>query len=223
MPEMNQSETAIQTDPFAEEELASVIEWLRLEEGEEWQAAARSLYVRYHEWLFRRLYAPLKDRERIKEVVLQTFGKAVRCVSKFSEKTEEDPDDTRARFEAWMLKIARRLECDYLRKVDPTETTESEFWDSVNMDMQQPSQAAPSSPEVDAVREFMSECSEREQIIIRAWLLHSPDITNQQSKLPRDVLQELSDSLGTTKVNIRKIKSRALARFKEKLGEKGIK
>ena len=79
---MSETSTA-QTDPFAEEAVADLIEWLDLGEGDEWQAAARSIYVRYYEWLFRRLYKSLKDSGYLEEIVLKTFRKAICSISKF--------------------------------------------------------------------------------------------------------------------------------------------
>ncbi len=214
--------TIEQPDPFAEEDLAALLEWLDLGEGEEWQAAARSLYVRYYDWLFRRLYKPLKETGYLEDVVLGTFMKAIRHVLKFDRRPGEDPDDTRARFEAWLLRIGKRLAYDELRKPNPTQTRDADFWEDVATDIVEPMAEAPPSPEVDAAREVLEELSERDKIILRTWLQHCPDFTNPQSKLPRDVLQELSDHLKTTRPYIRTLKSRALVRFKAKLQEKGI-
>ncbi|MEE4209553.1 MAG: sigma-70 family RNA polymerase sigma factor [Parvularcula sp.] len=219
---MNESATVQPSDPFAEEELATLIEWLDLGEGEEWQGAARSLYLRYHVWLFRRLYKPLNDFGILDDVVLETIGKVVRESTKFRRIKDEDPDDTRKRFEGWMLKIAKRIAQDHFRKSAPAETRDAEFWEAVAVDASEPMADAPASAEVEAARELLAEFSEREQVILRAAMEHCPDITNPQSKLPRNVLQELSESFGTTKANIRTIKSRALARFKTKLSERGI-
>lgn len=221
-PCMSNTTTVEQPDPFAEEEVATLIEWLDLGEGEEWQAAARSLYVRYYEKLFRCLYKPLRESGGIEDIVIKTFNKAIRNIFKFKRVEGEDPDDTRARFEAWLLKIARRLVLDQFRKAPPTETRDDEFWEYVTADAARPTEEVPSSTDVDVVRDVLSEFPERDQIILRAWLQHSPEFTNPQSKLPRDVLQDLSESLNTTKANIRQIKSRALVRFKALLSEKGI-
>lgn len=219
---MNESATVQQSDPFAEEELATLIDWLDLGEGDEWQVAARSLYVRYFGWMFERLYGPLKDSGILEDVISQTLGKVIRNSAQFKRIDNEDPDDTRKRFEGWMLKIAKRTALDHFRKAAPTETRDGEFWESVAVDASEPMADAPASDEVEAAREVLAEFSEREQVILRAAMEHCPDITNPQSKLPRNVLQELSESFGTTKANIRTIKSRALARFKTKLSERGI-
>jgi RNA polymerase sigma factor (sigma-70 family) len=221
-PKMNESAIAEHPDPFAEEDLATIIEWLDLGDGEEWQAAARSLYQRYSEWLFRRLYAPLRDSGHLEDIVQETFRKVIRNSAKFQRKEAEDPDDTKAKFEAWMLKIAKRLMLDHFRKHHHTVTRDAEFWDRVAVDASEPMVEAPPSPVVDAVYEVLAEFTDREQTILRAYMQHCTDMANPQSKFPRDVLQELSDSLNTTKTNIRTIKSRALKCFKEKLADRGI-
>lgn len=219
---MNETLVAEQTDPFAGEEIAALIEWLALEEGAEWQAAARSLYVRYYEWLFRRLYEPLKNSGYLEDIVLETFWKGIRHISKFRIVEGEEPKDTRARFEAWLLKIGKHLMLDHLRKANSSETRDSEFWERVSADMITLAVESPPSMEVEAVRETVGEFSNREQVILRAWMQYSSDIDNPQAKLPRSVLDDLSASLNTTKANIRTIKSRALPRFKARLQEKGI-
>lgn len=210
------------SDPFAEEEIAALLEWLDLGDGPEWEAAARSLYLRYYEWLFRRLYKPLKDTGNIEDVVIKTFRKAIRHIGKFDRRDGEDVDDTRARFEGWLLKIGKYAAYDELRVPVPAQTRDTVFWNTVAADMAGPTAEAPSSSVVDAAREVLAEFSEREQVILRAWLQHCPDFLNPQSKFPRDVLKELSDSLNTNKPNIRTIKKRALARFKTKLKDRGI-
>ena len=218
---MSETSTA-QTDPFAEEAVADLIEWLDLGEGDEWQAAARSIYVRYYEWLFRRLYKSLKDSGYLEEIVLKTFRKAICSISKFKRNEKEDFDDTRARFEAWLLKIGKNLVFDFLRKADSSETRETEFWDRIAIDVATPIAESPSPKEVQAVQETLEEFTERDQMVLRAWMQHCSDISNPQSKLPRNVLDELCECLNTTKANIRTIKKRAIARFKTKLEDKGI-
>ena len=216
--------STVQTDLFAEETVADLIKWLVLGEEDEWQAAARSIYVRYYEWLFRRLYKALHETGSLEDITLKTIRKALRNISKFKVIKNEDPDDTRARFEGWLLMIARHLVCDFLRKRkrEPFETCEAEFWERVKVDAEKPVSPAPPSPEVQAAEEALNELSDRDQIVLRTWLEHCPDCDNPQSKLPRKVLQELCDTLGTTKQYTRTLKMRALARFKENLQVKGL-
>lgn len=214
--------STVQVDQFAEETVSELIDWLDLEEGNEWQAAARSIYIRYYEWLFRRLYTSLKNSGYIEDIILKTFSKAIHSISKFKRVEGEDPDDTRARFEGWLLKISRNLVSDYYCKPDPSETREAAFWNRVAVDVATPTAESPPSREVEAARDTLNELTEREQIVLQAWMQHCSDISNPQSKLPRSVLDELCECLNTTKANIRTIRKRAIARFKTKLQDKGI-
>lgn len=216
--------STVQIDPYADESVADLIEWLTLGDKEIWQDASRSIYSRYYEWLFRRLYKPLRNTGYLEDITIKTIRKALRNISKFEKIENEDLDDTKARFEGWLLKIAKHLNYDFLRKkrCEPFETRETEFWEKVKVDAKNSMSPAPPFQEAQAAEEALNELSERDQFIIRTWLEHCPDCDNPQSKLPRKVLQELCDTLGTTKQYTRTLKMRALARLKKNLQKKGL-
>jgi RNA polymerase sigma factor (sigma-70 family) len=216
------SAVQFEPEPFKDEPILELLEWLSLEGEDEWQAAAREIHARYHGFLYRVLFKPLKDRGVLEDIVLRTLGAVFKHHAKFERRKDETPEATEKRFRRWLVTIANNRSRDYLRKTKPFETRDEAFWKQVEADLSVPTEDAPPSPVVRAVEEVMAEFKDREQVIIRAWLQYCPNITNPQSKLPRDVLQELSDDLGTTKDNIRAIRSRALRRLKGKLEERGI-
>lgn len=214
--------STVQTDPYTDESVADLIEWLKIGDVDSWQGASRSIYIRYHKWLYKRLYKSLHETGYLEDITIKTIRKAVRHIDKFKEIENEVTDDTRARFEGWLLIIAKRLKYDYLRKCEPSKTQEAEFWERLKIDAEKPVSPTPPPPEVKAAEEALNELSDRDQIVLRTWLEHCPDCDNPQSKLPGKVLQELCDTLGTTKPYIRTLKMRAIARFKQKLQAKGI-
>lgn len=86
--------------------LKSEIQWIKaFKKGDE--IAFRSLFDRYHKRLYSFLFAMLKSREDVEEIVQETFLKIWESREQFLEGYP---------FDAWMFRIARNATLNYTRK-----------------------------------------------------------------------------------------------------------
>jgi len=151
------------------------------------------------------------------DLVAETFRRAFGKAGSFSCDDTEDTDLIRRRVRAWLGRIAQRLLQDILRGRSRLNVVhlEPEAWERVAG----PSPAtAPEDGRVELVREALEQLSPREQLVLRVtFQWYRLGCENQ--RLPSDVVEELSVTLGTTPENLRQIRRRALQRVRRLMNE----
>ena len=212
--------------PFAGDPPVELLDWIVDGDKGQQTLATTEMFLRYREALHKKLKKRLfqYDDDFLADFVIQTFTIVFQNPEKFERKTNEDSEIQEKRFIKWMTVIANNLYNSWIREQANLSTMSDEFW---TLTAEHTSQSdfdleEPSSEKARLVREAMDVLSERDREILRIFLSHCPDITNRQSKLPRNVIAELCDHFNTTPENIRAIRSRAIKKVKAHLEEKGI-
>jgi RNA polymerase sigma factor (sigma-70 family) len=150
------------------------------------------------------------------DLVQDTFHRAFERASTFQPGDSSDPAECARRTRAWLGRIAQNLVVDAIAR--RREVSASPFVDRVSCDdIDEPPQ---SSPEVELVRQGLSELSEREQDVLRVTATYLRAGAHQ--RLPNDVSAELAERWGTTSENVRAVRSRALKKLKEFLSARGV-
>jgi RNA polymerase sigma-70 factor, ECF subfamily len=158
----------------------------------------------------------LKTRDRVSDLVTDTFKRVYEHAESFKPSGLKDPDAMRKRVRAWLGTTARRIFLDSLPPKDtaPAECQiERDHWQNI------PQPGAPNTDykSVAAVKAAMQKVlTDREHEVLRVTLhWYHPDCEHQ--RLPNEVAAELAKRLGTTPENLRKIRERAMAKIKEEV------
>lgn len=210
--------------PFATDPPVELLDWIGAGDKADQALATKELYQRYCGWLFKVLQKrlPQYDGDFLSDFVIQTFSVVFKNADRFRRISDEDSVLQERRFKKWMLTIANNLYNSWNRKQAPATTMDEEFW---LLAAERPDQKAPnerSTPEMEAIAAAMAELSDRDRSILYAYLSHCPDITNRQSKLPRNMISELCSAYKTTPENLRTIRSRAMKKVRIHLETKGF-
>ncbi len=126
-----------------------------------------------------------------------------------------DADTARLRVRAWLCRIAHNIAANRLRGRTLLQIDLSDFeWTLIA----EPSKGTPSEMS-DRLRAAMQTAlTDRERQVIRV-VAQYDDPLHPGRHLPEDVLSDLERQLGTTRENIRQIKSRALRKLKAAIGD----
>jgi len=129
-----------------------------------------------------------------------------------------DPETARLRVRAWLSRIAHniavnRLRCRTLQEIDLTDFE----WSRIT----EPAERVPSEVS-DRLRAAMETAlTDRERQVLRVVAMYA-DPRQPGRHLPEDALSDLERGLGTTRENIRQIKTRALSKLKAAVGDEAV-
>ncbi len=142
------------------------------------------------------------------ETLLRVFE---RGAVTFKRSKEEDPDKIRRHVRAWIGKIAHNLKCEVFRGRSFNEIKVP--FDNIE-DISNNEVTSYSQRNEELYHLFETVLDERKKGILRVIFMYY-DPTKPNQKLPDDVLDDISQQWGITRVNIRQIKSRALKKIKD--------
>ncbi len=195
---------------------------VRMRMRDEDPSAAREawaeFYRRHVEYLYRvcrRAYSGVLDEAGIRDLAQDTFIRAYERAETFDSGELTDPEKLRLRARAWLGKIALNILRTMLRGQAGTSThsLEWEEWEKVP---EPPPAVNSNSIESGLVRNALATLPEREQHVLRVtYQWYRPDKKHQ--RLPHGVVANLAETLGTTPVNIRQMRSRALKKIEQYL------
>ncbi len=204
---------------------SELLMWASEGSDPEREAAVRILVEAYLGWLKAVLEKPLRCHGLVGEeedFAIRAIQRAIAKASAFKEAPDESIEEQGKRFRKYILKIAKRLVQDRLRGRPKFNEVDDIFWDNLAAPEQVQNERTPfDQARLEAVNKALAQLSERERDILLADLEFG-DISNPQSKLPRNVIADLCHRFDTTPENIRAIKSRAKKKLKSNLDDEGI-
>lgn len=152
----------------------------------------------------------LGGAREINDLVEETFGVAYRKAHTFRKKADDSPTEVERNVAAWLHRIARNLALDHDR--DETRTVEYDETDLL------PDVAAavlgmsdtetPTTPEAKLIQRCLENLPEMQRDALRL-IYNYVDPAAGITRLPNGVPARIAKALGTTKVNLRKLRSRA--------------
>ena len=204
---------------------SELLMWASEGSDSEKETAVRLLVESYLGWLKAILEKPLRSHGLVGEAedfAIRAIQKAIAKASAFKEVADESPEEQDKRFRKYLLIIAKRLVQDRLRGYPKFYEVDELFWETLAAPEQVHAEKTPlDQARLNAVNQALAQLPEREREILLAFLEFG-DISNPQSKLPRNVIADLCHRFDTTPANIRAIKSRAKKKLKSYLDDEGI-
>jgi len=187
------------------------------------RAAWQEFYLRHRKYLFsvcKKAYGSrLPDEDGIDCLVIETFIAAYASAGSFRSEDSRDATKMCTRVRKWLGGIANNI----FRKIAATgrmpSASEINIEDVSERLYRHLREKKPDSRRSRQVSEAFATLTEREQQVLRVWLLYY-DVENRRRHLPDEELAGLAASLGTTSANIRQIRKRALGKLAVLLKEK---
>lgn len=193
------------------------------ERGPQSQTAWNELYFRHVRYLFAvctKAFFGLLRPEQIEELVQDTFIRAYDKASTFSFDLAVDKVGQQKAVRAWLGALSDSIARDYFRDQPMVDFVDDETLESF-ADQSGSDNSGSTSETQEVLEAAMATLNEREQQVLRAtafWF--KPEATNQ--RLPNKVMKDLAADLQTSPSNIRQIRKRALAKFREFIQTQGI-
>lgn len=159
----------------------------------------------------------------IEDIFVQTFERAYEKADTFKLPPGIPPEDKTRLVRGWLGKIAANLLRHLLRNHEAESTKDDDEWDVILDSAQEPStEKQKDTPELAARRRLIAEAlatlKEREQLVLRTTFQYYR-IGEKFQRLPNSVSKDLSEQLGTTPENLRKIRERALEKVRNYVSE----
>jgi RNA polymerase sigma factor (sigma-70 family) len=183
--------------------------------GKAWE----EFYRRHYEYLLsvcRNAHSSRIGEGRVPEVVQDSFVKAFRKANTFEPSVGQSAEESRWHVRGWLGSILENTIRDLYRQ-EPQVVFSEDM--ELFADNRQTSQDATEEVAIGPVEKAFLELDDRErEILLETMLWYRPGA--RQQRMPSDALQALATKLKTTTMNIRQIRSRALAKLKHATGEK---
>jgi RNA polymerase sigma factor (sigma-70 family) len=199
---------------------ADLLCWMsmRSEDPAQAEGAWAEFYERHVDYLYGVCSTRLKRcglrEDDIMDLVQATFLKVFEKAGAFQPPPERrGPDDDRAWVRCWLGKIAHNLLMDSFRRSPKLVLVENK-----KLDIEKPveEERRPPSPRLNLIREALRTLTPRErEVMLVSYAFYEP---GKQLTIPEDDLKRLAADYGTTSVNLRQIRSRAMNKIKEFLG-----
>ena len=176
-------------------------------------------HVRYMYGVSRRAFSDLLGPDKIEDVVQDTFVRVFTKAGTFSFDESMDLSGQRRAVRAWMGKIMDNIVMDYFRGQPEIHFVDEETLDSYDVARAaQQGEPREGDGSVSRSQELLEDAfdtlTEDEKHVLRVTAFwYKPG--QKQQKLPQKVMAELTESLHTNATNVRKIRSRGVAKIRE--------
>ena len=153
---------------------------------------------------------------KIEDIVQDTFVRAFQRAAQFSLEANIAPADERRLVRGWLGKISENIVRDYFRG-----QPEVDFVDEQTLEIYEAARQAgleeignSESSDFEQMEDAFETLTEDEEHVLRTTgLWYKPG--QKQQRLPNSVMVELAASLNTNATNVRKIRSRGIAKVKK--------
>ena len=204
---------------------AELLKLIAFAHGDHADSTAREafgeLYNRHATWLYGRLwraraYRLLDWKNRVQDVIQETFYRAYKGANTFDANGITDPSRLEAIVRGWLGGIANRVIADMLRRFTPVPMEPAQLENRHAAWEQFDPESSADSPLIEALQEELQKLSPLQKDILGTTeLYYNPGETYQ--RLPNGVAKALAKRHGTSTENIRQIRRRTMNGLRRRL------